>query len=580
MPSEPIFPHLTSTGPAPLPHEVLRKYHEVFSARVADGTVRPFVFPYFYYGAALTFAYLCIPHTQSPVLYAARWPVAAAVWWFQLRVILGCSSGNVGIAAYTGVVGTIMLMISTAWLVWCRPQFDAKRVQRRRKIPAPRKSSVSDEGLLGKEEREHVPQTVEVRDADRQGYELVPSPGGEGLRQRRSVGGDAKNNAKKESVEPGATDVGGSSKPSTSDGDEEGYEYYWQAYPDNLRERLPWILDLFTNVRGVGWNWAIPTVPDLPDSIREQLGESLDQTPRKRTSNRSFATRGALVEYRLPQLVVCYFLLDAIKVLQMKDPYFIFGPTTYALPPLLRALNPLFLYAYRYILGNLSGIIVPLQICFAFTGIIAALLGPDILGTFGEPWRYPTAWGSLSAVLNRGLTGVWGDLWHQRLRFGFEAPSNYLIRNGYMEARSVTAKLAALLFAFGISGGIHAGISTTQFPHTHPWHPPAFFMLQALGVVLQTAFCARFRPAIKKIPKRARQAGNIVYVCAWSLATGPLFGDDLARGGIWLNEPIPISPLRGLGFGVEGDGWWCWGNHYFQMNWYWGKHWWESGFAL
>jgi hypothetical protein len=29
-------------------------------------------------------------------------------------------------------------------------------------------------------------------------------------------------------------------------------------------------------------------------------------------------------------------------------------------------------------------------------------------------------------------------------------------------------------------------------------------------------------------------------------------------GVLVIYEPIPISPLRGLGFGVEGDGWWCW----------------------
>jgi hypothetical protein len=55
-------------------------------------------------------------------------------------------------------------------------------------------------------------------------------------------------------------------------------------------------------------------------------------------------------------------------------------------------------------------------------------------------------------------------------------------------------------------------------------------------------------------------------------------GDDFARGGVWLFEPIPVSPLRGLGFGQEGDRWWCWGH--IGVGWYTGKHWWESGIAF
>ena len=44
--------------------------------------------------------------------------------------------------------------------------------------------------------------------------------------------------------------------------------------------------------------------------------------------------------------------------------------------------------------------------------------------------------------------------------------------------------------------------------------------------------------------------------------------------------PAVLGVVPGLlpGFGVEGDGWWCW--EHIGVGWYTGKHWWESGIAL
>ena len=54
--------------------------------------------------------------------------------------------------------------------------------------------------------------------------------------------------------------------------------------------------------------------------------------------------------------------------------------------------------------------------------------------------------------------------------------------------------------------------------------------------------------------------------------------DDFARGGVWLFQPVAVSPLRALGYGEPGDSWWCWEN--VRISWYIGKHWWERGIAL
>jgi hypothetical protein len=180
--------------------------------------------------------------------------------------------------------------------------------------------------------------------------------------------------------------------------------------------------------------------------------------------------------------------------------------------------------------------------------------------------------------LTKGLNGLWGSWWHQTFRFVFSTPTNYFISNKYFSPRSQLAKISALLFAFGISGFLHAGGSVSQFPATYPTHPPIFFMLQAVGILLQATFCSIFHPYLKMLPGWLRKSGNLAFTLFWMFETGWWLTDDFARGGIWLYEPIPVSVLRGLGFGDKGDGWWCW--EYSGVGWYHGKRWWESGIAL
>ena len=82
---------------------------------------------------------------------------------------------------------------------------------------------------------------------------------------------------------------------------------------------------------------------------------------------------------------------------------------------------------------------------------------------------------------------------------------------------------------------------------------------------------------MQRIPKVVRRAANLGIVTVWLYFTSPLLVDDFARGGIWLFEPVPISLWRGLGFGPEGEGWWCWYGG--LLKWRSGGAWWDSGIA-
>ncbi|KAH7418602.1 membrane bound O-acyl transferase family-domain-containing protein [Cadophora sp. MPI-SDFR-AT-0126] len=545
---ETLFPHLTSTSSRPSHRVVTTTYRASFNTLVQEGKLRPLVLPYHLYGCILLFLYLCIPHTQSPALYAARWPVLGLILAFQWKTLWEATSMSMATGYAAGLVAAWGAVWSVTWLVFYRPQFDAKRVERRTR------SGTGPVSGLGKQSNGDARQG----NGSATGY----TNGSAELKYR------------------GKEDIETNGK---LDKDAGAMEYYWQSYPDNFLDRFTWTSDLLMNFRGPGWNWAIPPLPPLPPFIQTQLGEEV--TPRSISGKSStglqrYDTRASLARARLPTFIAGYFLLDILKVLMMKDPYYIFGPTSYALPPHLSRfrVSPLTLRFIRQALSSIA-IFTSLEMTFLLAPLIASLLlGPSVLGLRGEPYYYPTIWGSFSNITSKGLNGVWGGWWHQIFRFIFSAPSNYLINNGYVKAGSPVAKFLALVFAFGISGILHAAGSISQFPATHPTHAPIFFMLQALGILLQMSICSLFYAQIKRFPRVIRQTGNFAFVFIWLFYTGWWLTDDFARGGIWLYEPIPVSVLRGLGFGDEGDGWWCW--EHLGIGWYSGKHWWESGIAL
>ncbi|KUJ22894.1 uncharacterized protein LY89DRAFT_637233 [Mollisia scopiformis] len=528
------FPHLTSTGPPPPSREVMNAYRTAFSARVSEGSLRPLVIPYHVYGYVLLIIYLCIPHTNRPWVYAARWPVLGVIAWWQWKTLWEASSMSMATGFAAGLMAAWGVVWACTWLVFNRPQFDVKRVQRSSA------NFFSDEKIA---------------------------------KQRKQNG-----NAKIETN--GHATANGKSQEISKDGQFVA-EYYWQSYPDTLKDRLPWVIDLVINFRGPGWNWAIPPLPSPPPSIMTQLSEPISASSRSGKSTiglRRYDTFSALARARLPTFVVGYFLLDVLKVLMMQDPYFIFGPTTHHLPSYLQGLSPLALRFIRQALSSFS-IILSLEMVFLLAPLIFSLtLGPSLLGLRAEPWYYPTSWGSFSNITTKGLNGLWGSWWHQTFRFAFSAPSNFLIAEGYVKAKSAAARISALVFAFGISGFLHAGGSISQFPRTFHWHAPMFFMLQAVGILVQSTLCALLHPIIRTLPRTVRQMGNFFYVFGWLFWTGWWLTDDFARGGIWLYEPIPISPLRRLGFGEKDAGWWCW--EHLGVGWYNGKRWWESGIAV
>jgi hypothetical protein len=568
MPSETLFPHLSSTGPAPTYIEVLTTYKRVLQTRVAEGSIRPFVLPYNLYGCFLLLTYLYIPHKKSPIVYAARWPVLAVILWFQWKTLWETTSENQAVAFATGLISSYGAVLSVIWLVLMRPQWDAKRIERRIK------KDTRDGGVNASEDPGVIPHANgQASNGTANGSNGSVSD----LRHRGQQNGNAKTETGGRLANEKTAEI---YVDEAEERDGVRYEYFWQSCPDKLSDRIPWTMDLIMNFRGPGWNWGIPPLPALPPFVKAHLGEPIDAKSKSGLSSvglRRFDTRRALFRYRMPQFVIGYIVLDILKTTIMHDPYYVFGPNTYALPSHLKDLTPFQLKLFRQILNGLT-VTIALEMVFMLMPLLMCLiLGPSVVGLRGEAWYYPSTWGSFNNILDNGLNGLWGGWWHQTFRFAFAAPTNYLIEHNYVKPRSMQAKLSALLFAFGISGLLHTAGSVTSFAKSNPWQAPAFFMSQAFGILLQSTVCGLL-PQIKKLPKVIRQAGNFLFTWTWIWYTGWLLIDDFARGGIWLWEPLPISPTRALGFGSGDDCWWCWGDS--GLGWYTGKHWWESGISL
>lgn len=290
-------------------------------------------------------------------------------------------------------------------------------------------------------------------------------------------------------------------------------------------------------------------------------------------------TRRQFLTERLSTIAIMYMVIDIAQTTMAKDPYFVLGPDfQQEVPPHLASLPSILRLWARQSLA-LAGFLSGITGMMASGATIQYFLMPRILPMRDELWHYPSIYGSFSNVLDRGLSGWWGSWWHQTFRAQFIAPATYLLRNDYISKGTLASTCLALCVSFGQSGALHAFGSITSVPETRPWRPLAFFLLQAVGIVIQHALSQALRRLVPLPPKWLTRSANLVSTVLWVQWTSRFFCDDIASTGLWLCDPLPFSPLRMLGFGAPGDRWWRWNRHQFP-SWHTGQRWWESGIAL
>lgn len=370
-----------------------------------------------------------------------------------------------------------------------------------------------------------------------------------------------------------------------SKGNNETMKHQWESFPEtSLRKRILWVADLFTEFRGIGWNWQLPTLPPFPREVRKELGEEASHdTTIGRDGTKRYDTHENVLRTSLKTFFICYLSLDGLIIIATHDPYF-WGLTGHPAPSFLPQIfheNAFLLVAYRNTFTMLA-VYAALQFFFALGPLVfVGLLGSTRIGVWGEPWMYPDVWGSFRKVLDFGLIGFWGSWWHQAFRYAFESNASALTSLFGLDGKTTAGRLMKLLLVFSLSGFLHASGSYASFGETRPVSGAfLFFMLQPLGIVAQMQLKSVLRHAgiARRVPKLLQQLFTLGMTYLWLHYTAPLLCDDFARSGIWMIEPLPISPLRGLDLGDQQDGWWCWRGSWFA--WHTGRHWWQTGIAL
>ncbi|KAI9751117.1 MAG: hypothetical protein M1815_001348 [Lichina confinis] len=562
-----------STSPSHI--AVLSRYQEQFEKGLSNGEFDPLLYPRDGLVAYILIIFLLVPHHKIPFLGFIRWQVFAFAVCFQANVIRRCRSSGPAIGYLIGIVSAFSLMWAALLIVFSNPQRDFKRIQKRKKVsnadPAPKARAGHGDGAL----------TPSEHAFSREGSTSRTKYAGSSASEERSPSArGAFDNAKGQVELTRKLD----SEPATRD------EYFWQACPsESVIQRLGWVLDLVTNVRGIGWNWQILGLPGPPPDVYEQLRKGDEAWARRNDpsaagmGNDVYWTRGDLLRYSVRHFLVNYLLLDLSKAAMMKDLHFWMSPDSEApayLPHIIRE-SYAATRAYRLLLSLLM-ISVALQQIFIMGPIFfVGILGPSVLGVQAEAWRYPSFWGSYTNVFDRALLGWWGGWWHQTFRASFGAPIAWLFPNPDGKKSSPGARLLQLTMAFMMSGVLHACGSYAAFPPTRPLRGSLlFFALQPLGIALHLAGTSLLRQLgpTSWCPLWIRRMSNFIYTHAWLYCTAPLLLDDMSRAGVWLFEPVPVSLMQGLGFGVEGEGWWRW--KFPWAHWHQGQHWWDSGLTF
>lgn len=236
-------------------------YRLHFTHELAAGAVKPMIIPYAILGTfILPILYFTVPHVNRPWLFRARYPLMLFILLFNIHETLTTASANFAVGYGIGLCQAWGILWSATLLIWMSPQFEAERVERRK-----RKRVVVDGDATGASTTVNgsTRGLVEDGNARQNGDALQNSLA---LRKRSDPamanghsltdldGTVDASNAKQHGNDAGRGRVTNSPDEDIARSLGEGYEYYWQAYPADapFSVRFDWSLDLVSSFRGTG----------------------------------------------------------------------------------------------------------------------------------------------------------------------------------------------------------------------------------------------------------------------------------------------------------------------------------------
>ncbi|KAG6993873.1 hypothetical protein G7Y79_00050g086100 [Physcia stellaris] len=578
------------------PATVLHAHHALYAQLVSPSSsssptppihYQPFVYPYRALGPHILILYLLLP-PLSTIFSAStlrkhpwlakggdvgKWAVLGAITWFCTWTVLECRSRMVTVGYGIGLIEAWSVL--WAWTLVCGVGARGKGM-RVEKGAAGGDGEGQEKG--SREERrmgglgEDKSREVEVKGCADGGADGQSMSKGENENDNNECGkeGEPRDGLRRRKTKDRSRQDSGHSEDENVES-----RFVWQGLPPTLWHRIVWVTDLVTNFRGVRWSHQISGLPYPNTSSLSAFAEpTRRQYPRvtaSGTGSRSnpYPSRSALLRYNLINFLLTLIALDTLKFVILKDTYYWGLPNPGPSPfPFERTSRLLLSLASIYASLNIIFILSPL--------VFACFAGERLLGEHGWPWLYPPLFGSPQEIWRKGLAGFWGGWWHQMFRLAFEQLGEAVAKPLGWGQRTVKGGILRVVVAFLASGMLHAAASYTSLGDTNPSHAYLFFAIQPFGLLAQrvAAKWMKENGIRDRIPDRIREAANFAFVFAWFWLTAPGVADDFARSGIWLYEPFPISPIRGL----AGEGWWRWGGSW--VYWHSDEKWWKSGLAM
>ena len=328
-------------------------------------------------------------------------------------------------------------------------------------------------------------------------------------------------------------------------------ETTWEEpYPSKFSQRLSWVFTLMISLRLSNW----------------KIGrESHDKAQPSSLTSRSVFLRNTLAD-----ILQCYIILDIASFYAQTDPYFFhscmsidtpipgISSSILEVPELLRMLLSRIIRVS--VLG--SQLYALLTLMFLIPTLPAiALNATKILPDDWTPHSWPALFGSFSAVMDRGVRGLWGSRWHQMHRYLASTPAYSLTHASGISTSSLLGYALLTTSAFFFSGVMHMGLvppeplNTKVSANEMRLRIAGFFWAQipAIGAeVLVARIFRRIAPSFSK--SSVGKALTIFWVATWSATILPILTIPFRELGYWHVYPLPISIMQG----IFGTGWYTW----------------------
>lgn len=184
----------------------------------------------------------------------------------------------------------------------------------------------------------------------------------------------------------------------------------WQAFPRKVSwQRFLWTLDLLVSLRGIGWNYRQGSY-DLPLPINDTMNEAYSTGRGPEITAKEGKPKAAALSMPNEYIrkVLARLTLEALWV------YFC---QTNAFPQIKSYYSSETTDVKKYIFYDFL-----IRSWAMFTSLTTTMASIDMfntsliiltslcdvspyIGLYGVPWAYPSPWGSLSAVLRKGIIG-------------------------------------------------------------------------------------------------------------------------------------------------------------------------------